>query len=46
MPHGVIADHFLESEKHKKYQNVGLVVLALKIRGQETKMASRTEYGL
>ena len=39
MPHTEMADHFSESEKRKKYKNVGLVFLGQKIRGQAMKMA-------
>ena len=38
MPHSEMAGYFLECEKHKKYENVGLVFLGKKIREQETKM--------
>ena len=33
-----MADHFLESGDHKKYENTGLIFLGQKIRGLEVKM--------
>ena len=37
-----MADHFLESVDHKKYENAGLIFLGQKIRGIEVKMTLGT----